>query len=188
MSRNPLVFGSSVILTAAILVFGFLLPRGREIDALRASIETEQADLGELSLRLAELETADPVALGELAMRYRGLVPGSVDLSAFLAMLDRLSAENGVVVSTVSLGAPLAASTGGVSAIGLNISVSGEYFPLAEFLFDLEHASRLVRASAISLSSGSSGGIQMSLSAEIYTTDPSAGPGSDPAVGPEVGA
>lgn len=188
MSRNPLLFGVSVVLAAAVLLFGFLLPRGREIDGLRAAIATEQGSLAALGGRLAELEAADPVLFQTLAQRYRNLVPGSTELPQFLAMLDQLAAQDGVAVSSVGLGAPGPGSVGGVSVIGLSISASGPYFALAEFLFDLEHASRLIRVGTVSVSGGTSGILQMSLSAGIYTTDPSAGPGSDPAEGPEVGA
>lgn len=188
MNRNPIIFGVGVAVAAAVLFLGFVQPRGRETGEIRATIEAERADLADLGARLASLEAADPIALESLADRYRGLVPGSVDLSPFLAMLDEIALRDAVKVSSVSVGVPAAGSVGGVSTIGLNVTVGGEYFAIARFLFDLEHAPRLLRVGSVSLTAGPGGGVQATLSAQIFTTDLNAGPGSDPAEGPEVGA
>lgn len=188
MNRSPLLFGASVLISGAVLLFGFLLPRGEEVSALRESVSSERQELDLLGTRLSDLRAADPVALSAAANRFRGLIPGAASLTQFLAMLDALASQDGVSVTSVSVGVPMAGASGGITAVGMNISVAGQYFAIAEFLFDLEHAPRLVRVGTVALSNAASGGVQATLSAEIYTTDPNAGPGSDPASGPEVGA
>lgn len=185
--RNPIVFGVAILLSAVVMLTGFVFPRGREIATLQGSISTERTQLDALDLRLQELRSADPAALGAAAARYRGLIPSSSELPEFLALLELLATQSGVSVSTVSIGAP-GASSAGVTSIGFNLTATGDYFSLARFLFALEHAPRLIRTGGIGLAGGAGRGLSLTVSILAYTTDPSAGPGSDPAVGPEVGA
>lgn len=187
MSRNPIVFGGAVLLAAAVILMGFVFPRGRQVDAARESLIAERASLEELQSHLQDLKAADPVELQSSAARYRGLVPGSVDLEQLLALLDRLASESGVAINSVSVGAPGVAANAAVSSVALNLSVRGEYFSLARFLFALENAPRLIRARTISLTGGT-GELQMGISVETYTTDQNTGPGSDPEPGVEVGS
>lgn len=187
MTRNPIVFGVSVALAAIVLLMGFVLPRGREATEVRAQIATEQAEADRLGAEVQALRAADPVALRAAAARYRDLIPAAVSLPEFLALLDQLATQSGVSISSVNVGQPLAATSGPVTAIGFNVVASGDYFSLARFLFAIEQAPRLMRTSTIAISRGS-GGLNLNVSLEAYTTDPNAGPGSDPAVGPEVGS
>lgn len=187
MRRNPFFFAGAVAVAALVLLMGFVFPRGREAEAAREKLAVEQASLIELQSRLQDLKAADPVKLQSLASRYRGLVPGSVELQQLLALLDQLALQSDVSVSTVSVGAPAAATNAAVSMIALNLTVNGSYFSLARFLFALENAPRLIRARTISLT-GTGSSLSLSVSVEAYTTDQNAGPGSDPEPGVEVGS
>lgn len=186
--KNPIVFGVAIFLSAVVMLTGFVFPRGREIATLERSISRERSQLDALDLRLQELRSADPAALGAAAAHYRDLIPSSSELPEFLALLELLATQSGVSVSTVSIGAPSAAAVGPVTSIGFNVSATGDYFSLAKFLFALEHAPRLIRTGSIGLAGSAGKGLSLTVSIIAYTTDPSAGPGSDPAVGPEVGA
>lgn len=187
MNRGPLIFGGSVLLAAMVLVFGFLLPRGREVSALRDGVGIERAELEQMEFRLRDLRAADPVDLKAEALAYRELIPAGSELPEFLALLEQLADQSGVSVSSVNVGVPGAAASSPVTSIGFTLAVSGDYFSLARFLFAIEHAPRLIRTTTISVVRGQGQGLSMSLSIQTFTTDPNAGPGSDPAVGPEVG-
>lgn len=187
MTRNPWVFGAAVVIGAAALLFGLVLPRGREVADLQAALRSERAEVARLSTRVDDLRAADPVILRSIASDYRALVPDSSDLSGFLATLDRLALASGVVVSNVSVGTPAPANSAPVTAIGFTISAAGDYFGLSRFLFELEHAPRLLRVGTLGLS-GSGGNLQLTITVEAYTTDASTGPGSDPSEGAVVGA
>ena len=68
------------------------------------------------------------------------------------------------------------------------MTAEGAYFDLARFVFELEHLDRLSRVSGISVSPTGQKGLTLSVTAEVYTTDQSTGPGSVPDPGVEVGA
>lgn len=187
MTRNPIVFGGSVALAALVLLMGFVLPRGREVTDMRAQVDTARVEAAQLGAEVQALREADPVVLRASAARYRDLIPASVSLPEFLTLLEQLATRSGVSISSVSVGQPLAATAGPVTAVGFNVVASGEYFALAEFLFEIEHAPRLMRTTTVALSRGS-GTLNLNVALEAYTTDPNAGPGSDPAEGAEVGS
>jgi Tfp pilus assembly protein PilO len=91
-------------------------------------------------------------------------------------------------------GTPVPNPTGSYSTIASQITVSGGYFAIDEFLFLLETLQRAAKVTtlAVTPSAGgegttttSTGNLQLQITVEFYTTDSSAGPGSIP--GPTEG-
>jgi Tfp pilus assembly protein PilO len=68
----------------------------------------------------------------------------------------------------------------GISVIPVSITVEGTYFAVDEYLFRLESLPRISKVTSITLGLGSGGYPQLSLAFTVnfYTTDVSAGPGS----------
>jgi Tfp pilus assembly protein PilO len=69
-----------------------------------------------------------------------------------------------------------------ISIMPVNILIQGSYFAVDEYLFRLENLPRLSKVLTISLTTGTDGYPQLSLTltANFYTTDTSSGPGSLP--------
>lgn len=193
MRRNPIVVGAAVVAGLLLFVLFVVVPKNGEADALRDDIAVEQQHLADLEADVAELESAQATGAtaAELAA-IRQAVPTEPDLAGLLASLRAAATEAGVGLSSIAPGVPASATSGSASAIPLSLVVSGEYFALARFLFELENLPRLARVSAISISAGDAGAagnvLSMQVTAEVYTTDLSTGPGSDPAPGAELGA
>lgn len=187
MSRNPILAAVAVALGLAVFAFGIVLPKGREVGEVEAKVATEDARVAELRTQLAVLEATPPTDVARAVSAVRAQVPSTADLPALIRSLTGAAERSGVDFSgfTVTPGGP--APSASVSTIPLAITVSGGYFELARFLFELEHLERLAYVRTISVSPGD-GGLVLSLAVDVYTTDTSAGPGSDPAPGPEVGA
>ena len=87
-------------------------------------------------------------------------------------------------------GTPVPNPTGSYSTIASQITVSGGYFAIDEFLFLLETLPRAAKVTtlAVTPSAGARGdhdddstsNLQLQITVEFYTTDSSAGPGFDP--------
>jgi Tfp pilus assembly protein PilO len=188
--RNPLILGIVVALGLLLFTLFVVAPRGAEVESVRGEIATAQQELAALQADVAALRAAQEAgtATADLAA-IREALPPTPDLPELLAALEALAARSNVGISSIAPGAPSASAAGSASVIPLSLTVSGDYFALARFLFDLETQPRLTRVTSVSISGGGdTGALAMQISAEVYTTDLNAGPGSDPAPGPEVGA
>lgn len=181
--------GLAVLLGLGLFTLFVVLPRGAEVGAIRDELLGAQGDLAALQGEVAALRAAaeDGTASVDLeAVRRR--IPPTPDLPGLIAALEAAATDAGVTLSGIIPGVPAASAVGSASSIPLSLTVSGPYFALARFLHDLEAQERLTKVSAISISGGAEGPLSLQVTAEVYTTDLSAGPGSDPAPGQEVGA
>lgn len=191
MTRNPLV--SALVAGLAVLAFWLFVlgPRGAEIDRLNDEVATAQADVDSLNQRLVTLQGVDPGSLQAELAAFRKKIPSTPDESGIIQTLldaaESASVDGRVAIDGIQFGSPGSIGAAPVSLISLTFTAKGSYFDLARFLFELENLDRLAYVRTISVSPGE-GGLALSLAVDVYTTDTSAGPGSDPAPGPEVGA
>lgn len=190
MRRNPLAVAALVVLGLLAFTFFVVRPKGDEARAMRQEIETAETELTALRADVAALAAAaDNGAATQDLAAIRRTIPSQPDLPVLLRGFREIAASSGVTMSSVSPGVPIASPTGSASVIALTITVSGSYFDLARFIHELETQERLTKVTAFSISGSETGSdLVMQLSAEVYTTDLSTGPGSDPAPGAEVGA
>lgn len=190
MMRNPLVTGIAIALGLLLFAIVVVLPRSAEVDAVGAEISTAKDDLASIQADIAVLNEAKEEGSAAADLRaIRMALPPTPELPELLRALRDAASESNVGLSSISPGNPASSSAGSASVIPLSITVSGDYFSLARFLFRLETQARLTRVTAVSASGdGTGGALSMQITAEVYTTDLSAGPGSDPAPGAEVGA
>lgn len=187
MSRSPLLAAAAVALGVLVFAFTIVVPRGREVAAVEARVADEDARVVELRTQLAILEATPSTDVAAALASVRAQVPSTAALSDLIRLLSGAAVRSGVGLLSVTLTPGGQATSASVSTIPLAITVAGGYFDLARFLFELEHLDRLTRVSAFSLSDGGEE-LSMSVTAEVYTTDASFGPGADPAPGAEVGA
>lgn len=188
MRRNPVLAAAIVALGLLVFAFTVVVPRGREVGEVEAQVAAEDARVADLRTQLAVLEATPPTDVAAAVSAVREQVPSTAALPDLLRSLTGAAERAGVEFSGVTMTPGGPAPSASVSTIPLAITVNGGYFELARFLFELEHLDRLNRVSGISLSGAGEGGLSMSVTAEVYTTDTSFGPGADPAPGVEVGA
>lgn len=189
MTKNPLVAALLVAVAVLAFLFAFLLPKGAEIGEVEARIAAEEQALFARQSELATLQALDPAALAAELERYRSEIPSTADLPRLLRDLTLAAATADVQLTGIAPSTPQPAAAAAASAITLTLTVQGRYLDLAEFIFELEHLERLGKISTISLSPGGEGDeLSLQLTSEVYTTDTSSGPASDPLPGPEVGA
>lgn len=197
--RGPLITGviSGVVVLLAILMV--VLPKMSQVSKARDDVSTakDQAQTLEGQLRaLQDAQATAPETKAQIA-RLESLVPPTADLPAIFRIMTDASDRSSVDFFTMSPGTPTADPSGTFSTITTQVNVTGGYFSIIDFLYRLETLQRATKVTSITLSSSGAaaetsgttttptGELSLQLIVEFYTTDSSAGPGSQP--GPTTG-
>ena len=157
--------GAALLITA-VWYFALWSPKGKDLDAAKAELVTQEQRASELSARLARLKKLE--ANADVLERDRALlataIPTSDQLDAFLLQVNERSARAGVNLLSISPQQPGGGGTPGAGAagptpVGLQMQVTGDYFAILRFLEQLRDGERLVTVENFSLSGA---GAQMS--------------------------
>ena len=180
--RAPIVVAAVAAMLVLLAVFFLVLPKMGDVGEARDLLQTEQDREQSLRLQLAQLEEARDRAdrVRRQLNRLATEVPPTSDLPSLIRLLENTADQSNVSFMSVTPGTPQASSTGGYSIVPTQITASGEFFSVDEFLFRLETLPRALKVMQISIGAGQEGGLQLTLNAEVYTSDVSAGPGSVP--------
>jgi type IV pilus assembly protein PilO len=182
--RGPIIVLAISVLVAILLFFFLVLPKMREVSRTEEAVDQARAE--ELSLRaeLARLEgiREDSRRIRRQVARFRRAVPPVADLPGLINALQDAADVSDVDFFSVSPGVPVAFPTVAASEIPAEVQVIGGFFQVDEFLFRLETMDRATKVINISVGPGpdSLPQLQVAMSVEFYTTDPTAGPGTVP--------
>jgi Tfp pilus assembly protein PilO len=185
MNRRPaLIAGLVGVVLAVGLVAGLILPKASQVRARQSEVEKATQEEGTLRVQLQTLEAAakDAPKDRKSLKNLQQLVPPTADLPELIRLLNTSSDEAGVDWLTVAPGQPLLSTSGTYSVVPVQITVVGGFFAVDQYLFLLEELERVSRIESIAITPGPEllPQIQMSLIANFFTTDVSAGPGSIP--------
>ncbi|MFB3737408.1 MAG: type 4a pilus biogenesis protein PilO [Candidatus Velamenicoccus archaeovorus] len=196
--RAPIIAGVAFVLIAILAVFFLVLPKRSQVSETQDQLDqaVQQQSTLEATLRsLQEAQAEAPQTRKELKA-IEQQIPPLADLPGMIRLLSGAADQAAVDFLTVSPGTPTLDAGGAFSAITTSVSVTGTYFSLEEFLYRLETLPRAAKVTNVSVSpgGGTTGGtgtttgpqtLSMQLTVNFYTTDTSAGPGSEP--GPSTG-
>ncbi len=186
--RAPIVAG---VIVAVIVVLAFLLivnPKRAEVADAQSQLEAAQSEELTKVAQRASLQQAEAEAPAnrKIIRQVEQQLPPTADPQGFILLLENAAAKAGVDLTQESIQSPTASETG-VTTIPINVTLSGAYFSLDEYLFQLETLPRAAKVTSVSIAGGAtgdattvSGTLIMQVTIELYTTDISAGPGSDP--------
>jgi len=196
--RGPLIaaVASGVVVLLALTLF--VLPKmgqvGQAKDDLQTAQEAEASLLGQLGA-LQDAEAAAPKTQKKI-QKIDKQVPPTPDLPGLFLLLQAIADSSGVDFFVFSPGVPIPNGSATFSIMTSQITVSGTFFAIDEFLFQLETLRRANKVMSITIAStgtastdtGSTttptaetaGQLQLLTTVEFYTTDVSAGPGSVP--------
>lgn len=191
--RAPIFAAVAVVLVLVLAVFFLVLPKRNEVSEARAELETVQQETVQLQAEVDALNAAKanaPEAHKQIK-DVNAQLPPTVDEPGLLRLLKNSVEESGIDFADISVSNPVLSSTGGFSIIPVTISLEGTYFSLAQFLYRIETLPRAAKVltGAITVATTTSTGVNlaMQVSMEMYTSDVSAGPGSEPGPSSEVG-
>jgi Tfp pilus assembly protein PilO len=185
--RGPLIaalVGAAVVI---LMVVALIVPRGAAVRARQKDVEAARLEQRSLTTQLEVLRDDQKMARKNRKKlnALQAKVPPTADLPGLIRLLNTAADQSAVDFMSLSPATPAAA--GLVSAITAEITVSGGYFAVDQFLYRLETLPRTARVVGLTLNQGASGEdeLQAVVSAVFFTTDISSGPGSQP--GPNEG-
>jgi len=189
--RAPIIAGA-ILLVALLAVFLMVLPKMSEVGETEDQLQEAQDQEINLAAQLNALEDAQAAA-PETELEIAAIdaqVPQTADLPRLFRQLQGAADRAAVDFFSFTPGTPVPNQTGSYSTIASQITVSGGYFAIDQFLFLLETLQRAAKVTSLAVtpSAGtttSTSTLQLQITVEFYTTDSSAGPGSIP--GPTEG-
>jgi Tfp pilus assembly protein PilO len=189
--RAPIIAGA-ILLVALLAVFLMVLPKMSEVGETEDQLREAQDQEINLAAQLNALEDAQAAA-PETELEIAAIdaqVPQTADLPRLFRQLQGAADRAAVDFFSFTPGTPVPNLTGSYSTIASQITVSGGYFAIDQFLFLLETLQRAAKVTSLAVtpSAGtttSTSNLQLQITVEFYTTDSSAGPGSIP--GPTEG-
>ena len=193
-SRAPFIVGAGVAALVFLMVFFLVLPKMGQVGDAEEELAAAQGQQGTLESQLAALEQAELAAPEARAtiQEVERLIPPTADEPGLLLLIKNAAARSAVTLSNLTPGTPTLDATSGLSTISLAITASGNYFQLTEFLYSIETLPRAAKVVNVTLAPGGAEGdaatttttvtnlLQLQASVILYTSDQSAGPGSEP--------
>lgn len=181
----PLVAGVVALIVVAVVAVVLVLPKRSEVGKANEELEAAKREQQSLNAQLGQLEEAKeqaPEVERELA-ELETLIPPTADAPGLIELISEAAEISAIDFFTVAPGAPTVDGSGTFSVMTVQISVVGDFFSMEEFLSRLEALPRAMKVMSVSLAPSASedaAGLSMEITAEVYTTDLSAGPGSLP--------
>jgi len=189
--RAPIIAGVIAVAVALFAVFLLVRPKMSEVstteDDLQAAEDQEVTLAAQLNA-LQDAQAAAPETEQEIAA-IDAEIPPTADLPSLFRLLQGAADRSVVDFFSFTPGTPAPNTAGTFSTIASQVTVSGGYFAIDEFLFLLETLPRAAKVTtlAVTPSGAATGGttistsnLQLQVTVEFYTTDVSAGPGSIP--------
>jgi Tfp pilus assembly protein PilO len=189
--RAPIVAGFIAVAVALLAVFLLVLPKMSEVTTTEEELQTAEDQEVALAAQLDALEDAEaaaPRTEAEIAA-IEAQVPPTADLPTLFRLLQGAADRSAVDFFSFTPGTPAPNAGGTYSSIASQVTVSGGYFAIDEFLFLLETLPRAAKVTTLAVASSgaatggtttSTSNLQLQVTVEFYTTDVSAGPGSIP--------
>jgi Tfp pilus assembly protein PilO len=190
--RAPLFAGLAVAGVAILMVLLLVLPKMGQVSQAQQQLDEAQGEQQTLESRKSALEDAKaaaPQARKTIADVHRR-IPPTADEPGLILLLQNAAINAGIDLVSLSPGTPVLDTTSGLSKITVSVSATGTYFDVTDFMYQIETLPRAAIVTNLSLAPGETsqtGVPQLTLTASIqtYTSDTSAGPGSEP--GPTSG-
>ena len=189
--RAPIIAGVISAAVALLAVLLLVLPKMSDVSTTEEELQSAEDQEVALAAQLDALQDAEAAApkteqeIGAIEEQ----VPPTANLPSLFRLLQGAADRSAVDFFSFSPGTPAPNAAGTYSSIASQVTVSGGYFAIDEFLFLLETLPRAAKVTTLAVTpSGSSTGgttlstsnLQLQVTVEFYTTDVSAGPGSIP--------
>ncbi len=189
--RAPIVAGAVAVMLVALMIFFLVLPKSAEVSSANDELVAAQAQQSTLESQLAALEALEVAAPENKAIieDVERRIPPTVDEPGLLLLVKNAAIRSGIALTNLTPSTPTLDAASGLSTITLAVTAQGSYFQLTEFLYSIETLPRAAKVLNVTMApnSGDAGAVtvvtnllQMQASLILYTSDQSAGPGSEP--------
>ena len=190
--RAPLFAGLAVAGVAILMVLLLVLPKMGQVSQAQDQLDQAQRDQQTLESRKSALEDAKAAApqARKTIAEVHNRIPPTADEPGLILLLQNAAINAGIDLVSLSPGTPALDTTSGLSKIAVAVSASGTYFDVTDFMYQIETLPRAAIVTNLSLAPGQTSQtgmpvLTLTATVQTYTSDTSAGPGSEP--GPTSG-
>jgi Tfp pilus assembly protein PilO len=195
--RAPLIAAGIAILLVALTYLFLVKPKMAAVTDAQTQLATKQDEGSTLTTLLATLRDDQANA-----SKFQGIIdnvdqriPPLLDEQELITLLQHAGEQSGIDHLATQFGAPSVTSASGVSTVTVTLSIQGRYFTIAGFFDKIGTLPRAAKVTQFNVLPGGSviGGVAppgtmlAQATVEFYTSDTSAGPGSDPGSQPPAG-
>lgn len=192
--RAPLFAGLAVAGVAILMILLLVLPKSHQVSEAQDRLDETRREGQTLASREQALEdarNAAPQARKTIA-EVNKRIPPVADEPGLILLLQNAAIDAGIDLVSLSPGNPSLDAETNLSTIDVSVNATGTYFDVTEFMYQIETLPRAAIVTTINLTPGA-GSVEtgvplLTLTATVrtYTSDTSAGPGSEP--GPTGGS
>jgi len=191
--RAPLFAGLAVAGVAILMVLLLVLPKMSQVSTAQDQLDQALRDQQTLESRKSALEDAKAAApqARKIIAEVNQRIPATAEEPGLILLLQNAAISAGIDLVSLSPGTPVFDAATGLSTIAVGVSATGTYFDVTDFMYQIETLPRAAIVTNLSLAPGETSQtgvplLTLSATVQTYTTDTSAGPGSEP--GPTSGA
>jgi Tfp pilus assembly protein PilO len=185
MNRKPALIAALIgVGLVIVMLLGLITPKASQVRAKQKEIALAAQDQITLQSQLDQLQAAakDAPADRKQLAKLESQIPPTADLAGLIRLLNNTADKSGVDFAALAPGAPT--SSGPVTVIPIQVTIKGTFFAVDQYLFLLENLQRISKVTNLTVTpldqTISPPQLQVALTANFYTTDTSAGPGSVP--------
>jgi Tfp pilus assembly protein PilO len=185
MNKKPALIAALVgVGLVVIMLLGLITPKASQVKAKQKDIEEAVQKQSTLALQLSQLQAAakDAPKDRKRLAKLESQIPAQADLPGLIRLLNNTADKSAVDFAAIAPGSP--SSSGTITVIPIQITIKGTFFAVDQYLYLLENLARVSKVTNLTVTpldaTVSPPQLQVALTANFYTTDPSAGPGAVP--------
>jgi Tfp pilus assembly protein PilO len=187
--RAPLFAIIGGVVLAVMLVVFLVLPEMGKVSKAKEDLAQAQQQEQTLTVQRNALEDtrANAAENRRIIEQVHQQIPPTVDEGGLFNLINKAALDSGFPIVNISPSTPTFDDSTGLSTIVLTVSAVGTYSAVTAFTYRIETLPRAAKITALSLSpsaaptsTSTSPPLTMTATIEAYTSDTSAGPGSDP--------
>lgn len=185
MNKKPALIAALVgVGLVIVMLLGLITPKASQVRAKQKDVDKAAQDQIALQAQLDQLTAAavDAPKDRKRLAKLESQIPTTADLPGLIRLLNDTADKSAVDFSAIAPGSPT--PSGPVTVIPIQVTIKGTFFAVDQYLYLLENLQRISKVTNLTVTpldqTVSPPLLQVALTANFYTTDVSAGPGSVP--------
>lgn len=184
MNKRAPIFAAIGVVVVVLLVFLLLVnPKRSAVNQAQSDYNAAQTKQTQLEAQLDQLQALKQQAqeTRRQLQKFATQIPPTADEPGLIRLMQLAADRAGVDLTVNAFGNPT--PQGNLNAITVDLTVEGQFLQVYQYLYQLETLPRVLRVSHVTITPGQYPLLTVAVSGSTYTTDASAGPGSE--VGPQ---
>lgn len=184
--RAPIIAAVGVVIVAILFFLILVLPKMHSVSEAQDQLDQAHQQQTTLEVRKAALEQAklDAPKNQHVINNVHKRIPPIADEPGLIQLLNGAAVSAGIELVSLTPSNPVFDATTGLSTITVAVSATGSYFDITQFMFNIETLPRAAVVTTLTLApvdqTSSQPVLTMSATVNTFTSDSSAGPGSEP--------